>query len=294
MFRKFWIFLYKTNSRFLVKRSMKFRTWRPIRAYRRRLYNYVISHYKSNYVIIDGRKMHLDPNDSLRLSLKEYAPFHKKLTYKEIKKGDTVIDLGANIGFWTLYFAQKVGEDGKVFAFEPEPTNLELLQKNVKENDFKNIVIEQKAVSHSNDKLKLFLSYETTDHRIYDPGDNRNFIEIESIRLDDYFKSDEEIDFIKSNIQGADFSAIKGMPNLIQRSKKLKIMIEFYPELLRKFNADPGEFLTTLQDFGFKLYDIDGIKNEVILMTKDDLLLKYDNGNLGGTMLFCSREKLSR
>lgn len=294
MFRNFWIFLYKTNSRFLVKRSMKFRTWRPIRAYRRRLNNYVISHYKSDYVIIDGRKMHLDPNDSLRLSLKEYAIFDIKLTDKEIKKGDTIIDLGANIGFWTLYFAQKVGKTGKVFAFEPEPTNLELLQKNVKENNFENIIIENKAVSHSNNKLKLFLSYEANDHRIYDPGDNRKSIEIESIRLDDYFKSDEKIDFIKSNIQGADFFAIKGMPNLIQRSKKLKIMIEFYPELLREFNADPGEFLTTLQDFGFKLYDVDSLKNEVILMTKDDLLLRYDSGNLSGTMLFCSREKLSR
>ena len=290
MFKKFWVFLYKTNSSFLVKRGMKFRNWRPIRAYKRRLNNYVISHYKSNYAEINGRKMHLDPHDSLRLSIKEYSPFHQKLMDNEIEEGDVVLDLGANIGFWTLFFAQKVGKQGKVFAFEPEPSNVELLKKNVLINNYDNVIIEQKAVSNKTEKLKLFLSYETTDHRIYDPSGDRDFVEIDSIRLDDYFTNfPTEINFIKSNIQGADFSAIQGLSEVIKKSKKIKMAIEYYPELLKGFNSDPGEFITYLENLGFKIFNIDYINHQIYPITKEEIIKKYVTGKFSGTWLFCKK-----
>ena len=68
---------------------------------------------------------------------------------KEIQPGDTVLDLGANIGYFTLLFAKLVGNNGIVFAFEPEPQNIALLTKNIKINNYKNVTLVPKAVSNT-------------------------------------------------------------------------------------------------------------------------------------------------
>ena len=139
MMKKLMLFLYRSSENFIAKKDIKFRRLRPIRAFRRRLNNYVISHYKTNYVELDGRKMFLDPKDSLRLSLKEYGKREMELVKKIVKKGVVIVDLGANIGFWTLVFAKIVGDEGHVFAFEPGPANFGILKKNVEINHFQNV-----------------------------------------------------------------------------------------------------------------------------------------------------------
>jgi len=282
------------KSEEILKRKSELLKFRFIRAYRRRLINYVVSHYKSNYIEIEGRKMFLDANDSLRLSLREYSPLATHLVKSEVKRGDVVIDLGANIGYWTLFFAQLVGENGRVFAFEPEPSNFKILEKNVRINGYQNVVLIQKAASSITGRAKLYLSYESTDNRIYDTHDNRDFINIETITLDEYFRTfDREINFIKSNIQGADFAAIQGMSSLLKKSKNIKIMTEFSPYLLKPFNAEPEEFLKTLTDEGFNLYDINSVDNKIYSTTVNELLKKYPSEKNKGTYLYCTKWELN-
>ena len=91
-------------------------------------------------------------------------------------------------------------------------------------NGYRNITLVEKAVSNRNGKNKLYISENSTGiHRIYDTRDGRKFIEIESIRLDDYFKSyNGRIDWIKIDIEGAEWAAIQGMPLLLEKNKNLK------------------------------------------------------------------------
>ncbi len=89
-----------------------------------------------------------------------------------IKPGQTVIDVGANIGYYnTLQFAKLVGPTvSRVYAFEPDPDNFALLRKNVAQNGYANVVCIQKAVSDQTSKLKLFRNSQNHgDHRIYPP-----------------------------------------------------------------------------------------------------------------------------
>jgi len=170
-------------------------------------HNFILSHLKTTFAEVDGHKMFLDSKDSLSLSIYGiHEPLVTELVKKEIKKGNVVLDIGAHIGYYTLIFAKLVGEEGKVFAFEPDPTNFSLLKKNVEINGYKNVELVQKAVSNKNGKIKLYLSEENSgDHRIYNSHDGRKFIEVEAIRLDDYFKNyNGAIDFIKMDIQGAE------------------------------------------------------------------------------------------
>jgi len=115
-----------------------------------------------------------------------------------------VVDIGANIGYYTLIFARLVGEQGRVFAFEPDPANFSLLAKNVAVNNYHNVELIQKAVSDQTGNARLYLSPKSTvDHRIYSSNDNRKFIDVEAVRLDDYFLDNNgKIDFIKMDIQG--------------------------------------------------------------------------------------------
>jgi len=292
MMKKLMLFLYRSSENFIAKKDIKFRRLRPIRAFRRRLNNYVISHYKTNYVELDGRKMFLDPKDSLRLSLKEYGKREMELVKKIVKKGVVIVDLGANIGFWTLVFAKMVGDEGHVFAFEPGPANFGILKKNVEINHFQNVTLIQKAVSNKSGKTKLFLSYESNDHRIYNPNDNRQSVEIEMISLDEYFKNyDRKIDFIKCNIQGSDHVALLGMHEILKKSKSIKLVMELYPELLEGLNSSTEKFLNTLQEEGFTVYDLLDEKGMDKPVNKKEMIMKYTPENLNGTMLYCEREE---
>jgi tRNA G37 N-methylase Trm5 len=125
--------------------------------------------------VVQGHKMYLDSKESLDLSIYGvYEEYETDLIKKEIDRGDVVLDLGANIGYYTLLFAKKVGDEGRVYAFEPDPTNFSLLKKNVEINGYRNVVLIQKAVSNKNGKLKLYLNEDNKgDHRFYNSHDGR-------------------------------------------------------------------------------------------------------------------------
>lgn len=253
--------------------------------------NYLL---KSNVAEVQGHKMFLDSKDTLYLSINGvYEPFETELVKKEIKNGDVVLDIGANIGYFTLIFAKIVGEEGKVFAFEPDPTNFSLLKKNVEINGYQNVILIQKAVSNKTGKIKLYLSEENlAGHRIYNLHGDRKSIEIEAIQLDDYFENyNGKIDFIKMDIEGAEGQAIQGMFNLLKKNKTVKIVTEFLPIALKISGIEPIEYLKMLIEHGFKLYHINEQKNRIEPVDIPKLLETYtpEKGNF--TNLLCVKEK---
>lgn len=251
-------------------------------------------HPKSNFALVDGHKMFLDSKDSLGLSSEGiYEPFETEFVKRELKKGDVVLDIGANIGYYTLIFAKLVGEKGKVFAFEPEPTNFYLLKKNVEINGYKNVTLIQMAVSNKTEKLKLYLSeVNKGDHRIYDSHNGRQFLEIEAVRLDDYFKNyNEKIDFIKMDIQGAEGGAIQGGFSFLQKNKNVRIITEFWPIGLKTSGIAPQEYLELLIGLGFRLYEVSEWEKRIKPVDIPELLEIYipEKGNY--TNLLCVRER---
>jgi FkbM family methyltransferase len=205
-----------------------------------------------------------------------------------IKKGDVVLDLGANIGYWTCLLAELVGDKGHVYAFEPEPNNFQLLKKNVEINNYKNVTLEQKAVSNKTGKTRLFISNVTTDHRIYDWSGHQDSIEIDVVRLDDYFKGKEiTINYIKSNLQGADFAAVQGMLSLIRRVKDLKMIVEYHPNTMLEFGSNPKEFIEFLINEGFKLHDVGS--NEIKSIEPNRIFKEYSPKKNLGTSFLCMK-----
>lgn len=253
---------------------------------------FVLKRLKSNFANVQGHKMFLDSKDSLKLSIKGvYEEFETDFIKNEIKRDDIVLDIGANIGYYTLIFAKLVGENGKVFAFEPDPTNFAILKKNVKINGYKNVVLINKAVSDKAGKLKLFLSEDNMgDHRTYDSKDDREFVEIESVKLDDYFdKTSDKINFIKMDIQGAEYAAVKGMSGLVNNTKDLTIVTEFWPIGLKRFGVEPREYYKLLIKYGFKIYELNENKKKLKTVNITRLLKKYTINKGNQTNFLCKK-----
>jgi len=245
---------------------------------------------RKTFAVVDGHEMFLGEADNLKLSIfGAYEPLETELVKKEVKKGDVALDIGANIGYYTLVLARIDG--GKVFAFEPDPSNFALLKKNVEANGYKNVVLVQKAVSNQTGRARLYLSPTTpADHRIFDSGDGRQSVAIETVRLDDYFKNfNGKIDFIKMDAQGAEGGVIQGMLNLLKKNHNVKIAMEFSPNLLQKNGTAPADCLNLLTGLGFKLFEIAEQEKEIRPVDIPWLLKVYTMDKKGHTNLFCQR-----
>ena len=193
-----------------------------------------------------------------------------------LKPGMFVVDIGANIGLYTILSSSRVGPKGKVVAIEPEPTNCSYIAKSLAANQFTNGTIHQKALSDKNGEITLFLcESNNADHRIYDAAEGstslgRKGVSIPTARLDDLLGEDRsKVDLIKMDIQGAEAIALKGMLGTLTANPKLKMMMEFWPWGLKQAGSDPKKLLKDLRDIGFNIFEFDP-KNSALIEIKDD------------------------
>ncbi len=245
----------------------------------RAIYEFLLRSFwpNENVAEVQGSKMYVnvfDPDPNMRNTFRAYAlkRIHEEATTSlfcnTVKEGDVVVDLGANIGYFTLLAAKLVGRQGKVYAFEPEPRNYSYLLKNIQLNGYDQVVALQKAVADKPGRVKLFICpYDTGHHTIqqyggikeYRPelaGDKKEFVEIETVRLDDFFEGIAvRPNVIKMDVEGAEMLALSGMERLINESDNLVMFVEFFPLLIREMGQSPEEFARRLlEDFHFVMF----------------------------------------
>jgi len=198
---------------------------------------------------------------------------------RKIKTGMTVVDLGANIGVYTLLAASLVGKRGRVYAFEPDPVNYALLEKNVRENGYRNVLCRQQAVSDTSGEALLFKGEYGVSHSLsafagVNPGISRT---VDTISLDDFFREQgwPPADFIKMNIEGWECFVIAGMTEVLHRSPRLKMILEFNPDLVKKLDVNPECYIKQLEDAGFMIQIIDEEKG---LLPFNELNLRHRHG----------------
>lgn len=202
-----------------------------------------------------------------------------------IKPGMVIVDIGANIGMYTLFFAQHVGQDGEVHAFEPDPTNFRLLSDALSHR--KNIFLNQSAIGNKTGKISLYLSSSmNVDHRAYDCGGSRNIISVSSITLDDYFPLGKHVDFIKMDVQGFEYHALLGMSGVLRDNEQVKLILEYYPSGLNTAGSSIHELRTFLMKREFSLYTISNNGRLVRLNNEEPRL-----NSMGYTNLFAARNK---
>ena len=220
-----------------------------------------------NFIEVQGHKIYIEPQtvslSSAALILGVFEKFETELFKKEVKKGMTVLDIGAHIGYYTLLAANLVGENGKVFAFEPHPHNFAVLEKNVRINGYKNVVFVQKAISNKSEYTNLFLGNCSDLHSLSNQVGKKS-IAVEAVTLDDFFDKDYKIDVIKIDVEGSEMLVLLGADRVIRTNGNLKVFTEFAPTLfLKRSGFPPEEYLKKLIAYGFKLWHINEHKKQL-------------------------------
>lgn len=257
-----------------------------------RVNDWVLSRVKTRRAVVDGHVMYLDARDSLDLSLNHvYEPFETELVQSLVHETDTVLDVGANIGYYTLILARLVGPRGRVFAFEPDPANFALLKKNVESNGYKNVVLVNAALSDRPATLRLYLSEENRgDHRIYPSDDARRTIQIPAITADDYLAGlSHEIAFIKMDVQGAEAKVLRGMQRLLQETPKCQMLFEFWPKGMSEAGDEAQHALASLARHRFSLKLVDQQQKSVQPIDADVLLRDFTKANGHQTNVLASK-----
>ncbi len=169
---------------------------------------------------------------------KEYEPFTTKIVKDIVKPGMTCLDIGASLGYFTLQLSRQVGREGKIIAIEPTCHQFPFLVENINTNKATNVEALNIAAWDKNEKKLMPINSGTQFEADCKPLDE--VLEAKGIK---------EVDFIKMDIDGSEPWALRGLERTIERSKNLKMIIEFYPKYLEMAGSSEKEFLSLLDKY---------------------------------------------
>lgn len=203
-----------------------------------------------------GLKIEVAPTDYLQNLIYYTGTFEDhclSVLCKLLRPGDYLLDIGANIGLFSLESARIVKENGMVYAFEPNSENYNHLLNNIKLNNFTNINAMHFGIgkSHSEISLRLPKGGNKGEYTIGDvEGDIIENICIE--KMDDVVTNEDikKVNFIKMDIEGAEIDALIGMKETIKKHRPIFI-VEIWRDALRRFNYTPFDLVNFFQDLNY-------------------------------------------
>lgn len=212
------------------------------------------------YVRMDGVRVAMNRADPVvcgALTVRQYERDELRFVRTAVRAGMRVVDVGANVGLYTALFASKVGSDGKVAAFEPDPVSFEYLKKTVEANRFRNCQLMNVAASSSHDAMTLFTSSENRgDNRLYANASADGSVPVEAVTLDEVLPllGMSSIDFLKMDVQGFEGKVVAGLVQTLRRSPALVVLMEFWPDGLSQAGSDAFALLQLFRGRGFTIY----------------------------------------
>jgi len=267
--QKVWVGIFmKINKRIEKNKLKKFK--KPI---------YKLIKYKNISFFILIKKKNFGIDTSIYMN-NIYEEDIMDLFYKYIKKEDVVFDIGANIGYHSLFISKIVGDKGKVYSFEPIKNLTEQLEKSINKNNITNININNIAVGNSNYETDIYLNEENIGGSSLVNKSFKNKEKIIVKKLDGiYFNKIKKLNFVKIDVEGFEYEVLLGMEKLINKFKP-KIILEYSPILYK--NNDDLNIINFLKKIGYKLYDIDN--NMKMIKNPENFCKKF---NRSQTNLLC-------
>lgn len=171
-----------------------------------------------------------------------------------LSPGDVVIDIGANIGWYSVLLNRLAPEGVAVFSFEPDPLNFELLRRNIELNDTTRVEAIQQALAADEGIMTLYRhdSNNLGRHSLLQLQDGHT-VEVQTTTLDHFWEirglGERTPRFIKIDVEGYELFALRGAERVLQRCPEL--LCEFSPEYMRKGGIDPADLVTLLTGHGF-------------------------------------------
>jgi FkbM family methyltransferase len=175
----------------------------------------------------------------------------QRLIAREVQAGMVAVDVGANVGWYTLALARRVGASGRVLALEPEARCFELLRRAVGGGRCSQVEPRQIAAADYSGWTSLFVSDpDQGDHLIIPAPEHRCPETVRAVSLDDLLADAPRVDFVKLAVQGAEVSVLRGLGRTLARHPELRLLCAVSPALLECAGAAADTLLEPLRDAG--------------------------------------------
>jgi FkbM family methyltransferase len=213
-----------------------------------------------------GRTLLLHPR-WLTFDLNQYEPHVLRWLSRLIKRGDCIVDAGANVGLLSLLMSKYCGNNGRVYSFEPSPTHLRLLEYHKRKNRANQICIQPLAVSNQDGMAAFFLLNEGDHYSnslVFSEDDVRNLVEplrrtkkeirIPTVTLD-RFCAEHQIrpSLLKIDVEGAELMVLQGAVRLLSEVRP-HIILAIHPWWLPG-GQTTGDIVSLLVSHGYEIQD---------------------------------------
>jgi FkbM family methyltransferase len=218
----------------------------------------------------NGRRLYVDLGDALiggRIARGDYENDLVALLPRLVERGTTALDVGANIGFFSIQMADLVGENGRVVAFEPIAEAAALLKRSLAENGLTAVVtVETVAVGAKSGHADILCVHDARNQGASylvsgEPAECRTAHEIRRIpvvALDDR-RFDRRVSFIKLDVEGAEPLCIEGGRALLERDRPI-VLSEVHPvQLERVCRVSPNRYLGQLRALNYRCFAVTGL-----------------------------------
>jgi FkbM family methyltransferase len=161
-----------------------------------------------------------------------------------------VVDLGADIGYYTVLASRLTGKTGRVYSFEPDLRAYTYLSQNIRSNRSTNVETLQLAVGDRNER-RLFNSDSALAEGYVTSNPEKISTLVELVGLDEFFSARgwPSVDLVKMDVEGSEAAALAGMRSLVNRNKNMRLVMEFSHKTLARTNTLPESVAAILWEF---------------------------------------------
>jgi FkbM family methyltransferase len=190
-----------------------------------------------------------------------YEPPVTRVVQRLASPGSTVVDAGANWGYFSLLAAAATGEKGRVIALEPDPRHFARLVRNVDLNRFAHITTLQVAAGARDAVVTLAGYADQAENRgvsrIADSSAVPHRFDVRSTTIDHLTAALARVDVVKIDVEGAEMDVLAGMRGGLATARYRSLVLELHPALLRAQGRDPGACIQVLVEHGYRGWLID-------------------------------------
>jgi FkbM family methyltransferase len=213
-----------------------------------------------------------------------HEPIATDIFIDQIKSDSVILDIGGHLGYFSC-IAGNLAKTGSVYVFEVDPKCLNFIHNNLKLNNLENVQVNNYAVSDTKEIIKIPHYEKPNPFLMINSNLSDNFIEVESVIIDDFLAQyNINPDFIKIDIEGAEWKALNGMKKTLE-NRNATILVEIHVDNLRdNFNTSYKKIIKLLMNYGYSIHELEHRGSDDYLRIVD-----LDTELKGNTMILCRK-----
>jgi len=231
--------------------------------------------------VAGGLLMDLDTSDFLQRELyvfRDFEPSIRREIIKRLKPGDTFLDIGANVGFYSICASKVVRDTGTVYAFEPAPKTRKKLDRNLELNGIRNVVSVPIALFDRTGTQKFFLDANRNSgaSSLRQSANSGEVIEVE-LNTYDNFAAEHGLSIpalVKIDVEGAEANVLRGMESMLSQPDRPPVILEVSEWSLTQMGSSKGELFDFMIGYGYKAHLLS--QPGVSIYSQDNIYFQYD------------------